>query len=417
MPHDDCRLGALLAAAAMAALGACSAELETPLEPAPFGVEAGRVSGRAAVLGAPCFDPGRLHETRLELDPLDWQALRDGYLTNQYFAADLVVDGVRVSQVGVRSRGEGSRDERKPGLKLDTNRYVAGQELHGYKSLVLDNLVTDASLLRERLAFAVFEAMGIAAPRNAFTRLVVNDEYWGVYALVEPVSRPFLQERFGDDGGFLYDYEWVGYYDLSWRGAGVSAYVPSPFEPQTRENDPALGVELVALIRAIDKTPDAELVATLSGWLDVERLLTYVAVENAVVEWDGFVGDLGVNNFYLYELGARPFFVLVPWDKDTSFRAAEWPLERNLELNALTRRLTAVPELRQVYTNAVIRAVTSYVNPRWLGPRLEDAYAQVRDAAWADDKKPFSNEEFELAVGGLRGLLEAREAGLLAQLR
>ena len=34
--------------------------------------------------------------------------------------------------------------------------------------------------------------MGIAAPRNAFARLTVNGEYWGLFALVEPVSKPFL---------------------------------------------------------------------------------------------------------------------------------------------------------------------------------------------------------------------------------
>ena len=52
-------------------------------------------------------------------------------------------------------------------------------------------------MLRERLAFLVFEAMGIAAPRNAFARLTVNGEYWGLFALVEPVSKPFLESAPG----------------------------------------------------------------------------------------------------------------------------------------------------------------------------------------------------------------------------
>ena len=74
------------------------------------------------------------------------------------------MDGVAVLQVGIRSRGDGSRSEEKPGLKVEFDKYVPAQEYYGYKSLVIDNLTTDASMLRERLSFLVFEAMGIAAP-------------------------------------------------------------------------------------------------------------------------------------------------------------------------------------------------------------------------------------------------------------
>ena len=156
---------------------------------------------------------------RLDLDPAAWQALRDNYLDNQYYAANLTIDGVAVAQVGVRSRGEGSRSEEKPGLKVEFDKYVPAQEYYGYKSLVIDNLTTDASMLRERLSFLVFEAMGIPAPRNAFARLTVNGEYWGLFALVEPVSKPFLEARLGEKSGTLFDYEWIYPYDFSWRGS------------------------------------------------------------------------------------------------------------------------------------------------------------------------------------------------------
>ena len=141
----------------------------------------------------------RVHEVRLSLDAAAWQALCEGYLTNQYYAADLWLDGTVVSQVGIRSRGGGTRNGTKPGLKVDLDRYVPGQSLHGYGSLVLDNLWSDPTFLRERLAFAVFEAMGFPAPRNAFARLSVNGEPWGLYAVVEPVARPFLSRALGEE--------------------------------------------------------------------------------------------------------------------------------------------------------------------------------------------------------------------------
>ena len=380
----------------------------SPSTPAPS-------SAPGAPGGAPIFDPSVLHEARLDLDPAAWQALRDNFQSNQYYAANLTVDGVAVLQVGVRSRGDGSRSEEKPGLKVEFDKYVPAQEYYGYKSLVIDNLTTDASMLRERLSFLVFEAMGIAAPRNAFARLTVNGEYWGLFALVEPVSKPFLEARLGEKSGTLFDYEWIFPYDFSWRGSEPSAYLPEPFQPETNEEKPDVATGLVAFIQAINDTPDASFVSAMGSRLDVDRFLTHVAIENALAEGDGILGEQGLNNFYLYEYGAKNRFVFIPWDKDNTFRSGAWPLYGNLETNVLTRRLTADPAKRQVYADAVLRAVSSYVNPRWLTPQLETAYQQVRLAVQADTRKPFTNAQFEAAVDGVRGVIAARESDVRTQ--
>ena len=63
----------------------------------------------------------------------------------------------------------------------------------------------------------------------------------------------------------------------------------------------------------------------------------------------------------------------------------------------------------------MVRAVDVFVNPRWLTPQLETAYPQIRGAALADVRKPFSNGEFEAAVAGLRGVIAAREHDVNAQ--
>ena len=387
--------------------GGSSSSSESPAAPT--------APGGSAPGGAPIFDPAILHEAKLDLDPGAWQALRDNYLENQYYAANLAIDGVAVAQVGVRSRGEGSRNEDKPGLKVEFDKYVSAQEYYGYKSLVLDNLTTDASMLRERLSFLVFEAMGVPSPRNAFARLTVNGEYWGLYALVEPVSKPFLEARLGEKSGTLFDYEWIYPYDFSWRGSEPSAYLPEPFQPETNETKPDVATGLIGFVRAINEAPDASFASAMGSWLDVDRFLTHVAIENALAEGDGVVGDQGLNNFYLYEYGAKNRFVFIPWDKDNTFRSGTWPLYRNLETNVLTRRLTADPAKRKVYADAVVRAATTYVNPRWLTPQLETAYQQIRSAAQADTRKPFTNAQFTAAVDGVRGVIAARENDVQAQ--
>jgi spore coat protein CotH len=371
---------------------------------------AGASPARAA---DPMFDQAVLHETRIVMDPADWQALRNNFLTNQYYAANISMDGEVVQQAGIRSRGSGSRNETKPGLKVDFNKYIKTQEFHGYKTLVLDNLTQDPALMREKLAFAVFEAMGIAAPQIAHTRLTVNDEYWGVYTLVEPVSKPFLKSRLGEESGNLFDFEYLDVWDFSYRGPEVRAYVPSPFQPQTNEDklDPS---GLIAFIRAVSELPEATFSRDIAAWMDTERFLTYLAVENALAEYDGFVGDFGVNNFYLYQYGNQNRFTWIPWDKETNLQSATWPALRRVETNVLTRKLLADPAQQAVY-KAALRRAAGFVNEGFLGALIERTYSQIREAALLDTKKQVSNDDFELAVGGLRAVVAARQADILLQ--
>jgi spore coat protein H len=367
-------------------------------------------SGRAD----PMFSQTVLHEVRIVIDPADWEALRENYRENQYYAANISIDREVVEQVGIRSRGDGSRDPTKPGLKVDFNKYVKSQEFHGYKTLVIDNITQDASLLRERLAYAAYEAMGIAAPQIAHCRLTVNDEYWGVYALIEPISKPFLMNRFREESGNLFDYEYSFDWDFSFLGDDTNEYVPLPFQPETNE-DKLDAEALVDFVRTANEAPAEGFAATISRFMDVDQFLTYVATENALAERDGFVGDYGVNNFYLYQYGNSTRFVWIPWDKDTAFIGGQWPLLYNLDTNVLTGKLMADPAKQKVYRDAVVRAVRTAVNPRFLGPRLDQAYQQIRAAALADTKKPHQNDEFESDVQFLRAVIADREGDVMAQ--
>ena len=71
----------------------------------------------AARAADPMFNQGVLHEVRVVMDAADWRALRETFRTNQYYAANVSIDGEVIEQVGVRSRGKGSRSGEKPAIK------------------------------------------------------------------------------------------------------------------------------------------------------------------------------------------------------------------------------------------------------------------------------------------------------------
>src|SRR5207249_3185733 len=115
---------------------------------------------------------------------------------NTYYPADFRWRDQVVRNIGIRSRGFGTRSPTKPGIRVDFNRFVGRQTFLDLKSLDLKNNVTDPSNMRERISMLLFRRMGFAASRETTAKLFVNDEYAGVYTLVESVNEEFLQRVF-----------------------------------------------------------------------------------------------------------------------------------------------------------------------------------------------------------------------------
>ena len=107
--------------------------------------------------------------------------------------------------------------------------------------------------------------------------------------------------------------------------------------------------------------------------------------------------------------------MLIPWDKDTSLNAPEFALYYNIDGNVLAKKLLADPAKKQVYVDAVKKAVANFVNSAYLGARFESLYTVIHEAALADTKKPQSNNEFEVASAGLRGIIASRGADVARQ--
>ena len=264
---------------------------------------------------AALFDPTTVHEVRVAMHSSDWVQLRETYMLNTYYPADVTWDGHVIRNAGIRSRGFGSRDYRKPALKIDFNEYVSGQEFAGLKGFALDNFRQDPAMLKETVSLQLFGRMGVPAPRSVHARVYVNEEYLGLFALIELVDKPFLQSTFGDDEGYLYDFEWDSEYRFTWLGGDPRRYA-SMFQAQTHEQQPPeqLFGTLVEMITAVNRTSRDVWPRVLERYFDVGRLMAYLAVEAFLSDHDGLAGDWGINNFYLYRHADRERFVFIPWD-------------------------------------------------------------------------------------------------------
>ncbi len=348
------------------------------------------------------FDAQTLHEIRLLINSKDLQLLRANFTENTYYPADLIWGGggQRVRNVGVRSRGLGSRNGNKLGLRVDFDRYTAGQRFAGLASIVLDNLLQDPAMVRERVAMAFFNRVGVPAPLESFCRLFINNEYQGVYAIVEELEPAFAARTLGEDSGFLFEYHYVQAFHAEDLG-DLAAYKPL-FEPRNHEDD--ADAVLYGAIRDLFReanVDDGTWRERVEPYLDLTAFVRLIAAENFLAENDGILGYAGMNNFYLYRFAGTTRQQILPWDKDNTFLQTDFPIASRLDENVLTRRLLAYDDLRAAYFDTLDQCARSAVEDDWLVSEVARSAALIADAAHADTRKLFSNEEFDVGVAFL----------------
>jgi len=277
----------------------------------------------------------------------------------------------------------------------------------------------------------------VLASREAHVRLYVNNEYDGLYTIVESIDKTWLQKNLGEDGGTLYKYDYNvddrPYYFES-RGSDSAAYVPSPFKPETNESDPQ-PASLVDMIRVINDAPAALFKQQIAQFLDMGQFIKHAAIEIFLADSDGFNGNWGMNNFYLYRYNNQNLYKFIPWDKSEAFKdGPTYPIFHNIYdvpeaiRNRLTMRVLNDPQLRTQFLDTLAECARSAAEPvidtpetappdtrGWLEREVEREYAQIRDAALADTTKTYTNEEFEAAVEAMRVFARERSAFVTSQ--
>ena len=357
------------------------------------------------------FNPNVLQEVHLFINARDLHELHTRYLENTFYPADLHWGGLRVRNVGIRSRGLGSRNGTKLGLHVEFGRFVVGQELLGLESVELDNLWQDPSMLRDFVAMAVFAHVGQPAPRESFARLYINREYQGVYAIVETIDANQLRRTVAEPGGFLFEYRWLDRYELTELPDDLDA-LGRRFERRTRRSEPAAAAysPIAAMIRAVNAPDDERWRAAVETYVDVRQFLAHVSVEQFLSEHDGLTGYEGLNNFYLYRAPGSLRHQFLPWDRDYSFQDVNSSIVLRSERNQLFRRALSIPDLREYYLGAVERCAAAAARDRWLEGVVTRAASLIADAAAEDRLKPYDDRSHIEAVEHLLNFARVRSA-------
>jgi len=407
----------VVVATLLAALAPVAAVAQTPPIPPPL-------TGPPPDPSDAFFDDAVLHDIFITVNSRDWSSLKEHFLENTYYPSDFTWNGIRVRNIGIRSRGTGSRSGTKPGLRVDFDRYTTDQKFLGLKSVILRNNTQDETGMRERISMLMFRRLNMVAEREAHARLYINNVYSGLYTIVESIDKTFLTKKFSENDGHLYEYAFDNAapipFDFSYPGADPALYTPVPFKPETLENDPQ-GEVLERLFWTINVAGDAVWRTAMAEFLDLKKFIRHIAIENFLADQDGLTGDYGPNNFYFYRFLNTSRFQVIPWDKSNAFwDSPSYSIFRNIQegpenhRNKLVVRALRDPELRELYLTTLLEAADSAMGAPetrqnaaatvsgWLEAEVEHEFRQVQAADVADPVRNHSQGQFEAGVETLR---------------
>lgn len=361
------------------------------------------------------FNPEVLQRIDLWLNSSDWSKLRQNFQENTYYPADLTWNGQTVRNVGIRSRGLGSRSSTKPGLRVDFDRYSSGQQFLGLKSFVLDNLTQDATGIKETVAMRFFARIGIPAPRETHARLFVNGAYAGLYGLVETVDKTMMGRVFGSIGddvqndGYLFEYNYVlgSAWRFGYEGSDLAPY-KARFDIKTNEShgDTKIWGPIEELVRLVNNTPSAAFEATIGARLDLPAFVKYIAGQNFIAQNDGFNGYDGMNNFYFYRLENSTKHAFIAWDEDNAFLQSDFGITTRNEENTLTQKTLSLSQYGALYFSSLADAASSAAD--WMRAEMQRQLDLTQEAMLADPQKPYSNSEYQAAREALLQFPDAR---------
>ncbi len=359
--HRATAVLSLVLLVSFAACGSGASGVDTGPDAGAGGADAGTDAGPTVDLTEAVFDPTRLLRISIEMDPADWDELRQqsrslldvlgsSCLSEPpprpftYFKASVTIDGERVDNVGVRKKGFfGSLDTTKPSLKVKFSEYDDTQKWSGTKRLTLNNDKSDPSHVNQCIGYGVFTKAGVAAPRCNFATVSVNGEKLGVFTNVESLKKAFLARHFQNNDGNMYEGALSDFRD-GWV---------KTFQKKTNKLNPDRS-DVEALVPAM-QVADSALVSAVEPLLDVDAFIDFWATELLVGHADGY--GRNTNNFYMYHDPTSGKFYFIPWGIDSVLNSFLQPLPWEDQPappllwaeGILAQRLYAVPETRAKY--------------------------------------------------------------------
>ena len=265
------------------------------------------------------LDAGSLHSVEITVDQSAYQEMIAAYQADQtknWIEAMVTVDGVAHEKAGLKLKGNSSLQ----GISADTapqqlpwlvrfDKFVNGANHEGMTRMVIRAGAT-TSALNEAVALDLLATTGLASEKAAHISLSINGSDPVLRLTCQDLDESWVGQNF-DVAGLLYKAESTG--DYTYRGTDESAY-KDVFDQETGEANLA---PLIEFLQFINESSDADFQSGLAQRVDVDKMVTYLAFEDVIDNFDDITGP--GNNSFLWWAEQANQMTVVAWDHNCAF--------------------------------------------------------------------------------------------------
>ena len=260
-----------------------------------------------------------LHSVEITVDQSAYQEMITAYASNQtknWIEATVTVDGVAHEKAGLKLKGNSSLQ----GISADTapqqlpwlvrfDKFVDGANHEGMTRMVI-RASSSTSALNEAVALDLLAKTGLASEKAAHISLSVNGSDPVLRLTCQDLDESWVEQNF-DVAGLLYKAESTG--DYTYRGTDESAY-KDVFDQETGK---ANLTPLIEFLQFINESSDADFQSGLAQRVDVDKMVTYLAFEDVIDNFDDITGP--GNNSFLWWAEQANQMTVVAWDHNCAF--------------------------------------------------------------------------------------------------
>jgi hypothetical protein len=345
---------------------------------------------------ADLYDPDLLPSFDLTFTDEAWSGLRAACSagSQEYFPVDFSYDGETVAAMA-RLKGNWSWSCEKLQFIISFNEEDPEGRFHGQRKLMLDAPWYDRTLMHERIAFPLFERLGLPYSCVNNARLTVNGDYYGIYANIERIDHEYLERHFEESEGNLYQ-------------GGT----------ELKTNEDIGDTSNLLALQAATTVEELELL------MDLDQAVAEWAAEAMLPAMDNYWAGVEIN-YYLYDHPSRGF-VYLPYDLDLSFGdgaysdgSLVWPNAVHSDpityehygwrKEALFLLVLADPAWCARFVEELTLARAAY-SPEEMSAQVAHWDAQIAASVAEDTRKPYPTGAHTTAVTSLQSFFGERAA-------
>jgi spore coat protein H len=346
------------------------------------------------------FRSDKVYEIEITVSKKELDALNRE--PRKYVRATLKEAGTTYGDVGIHLKGAAGswRDfNDKPGLTINTDKFVDDQLFHGLDKWHLANSVQDPSFVAELVCGELMMAAGVPAARVSFATLTLNGRKRGMYYLKEGYDKQFLKHHFGTNKGNFYD-------------GGFLRDIDQDLQLISGDGDVANRADLKALVAASREPDQAKRFAKLEKLLDMDKFISYMIVEMITSDWDGYPSKC--NNYRIYHDPKTDKITFIPSGMDQMFADTNWPILPGWG-GSVARAVMETKEGKKRYVARLREIMKDVYKPEVIVRRLDELEKRVQPALAAVD--PGAARGYKQQVDRLRNAVRERAKNIDAQLQ